>query len=50
MPLAWLSTWTVSATDAEDEPDPTPTCSPAAGTVLHLGTTTITHGGLSRCD
>jgi hypothetical protein len=39
---SWLSTWTVSATDAEDEPDPTPTCSPAAGTVLHLGTTTIT--------
>jgi hypothetical protein len=31
----------VSATDAEDAPDPTPTCSPAAGEVLPLGTTTV---------
>jgi hypothetical protein len=31
----------VSATDAEDDPDPTPVCSPAAGEVLPLGTTTV---------
>ncbi len=31
----------VSATDAEDTPDPSPTCSPAAGEVLPLGTTTV---------
>jgi hypothetical protein len=37
----WTAAWTVSATDVEDSPDPTPTCSPAAGSVLPLGTTTI---------
>lgn len=31
----------VSATDAEDDPDPMPACSPAAGEVLPLGTTTV---------
>ena len=31
----------VAATDAEDTPDPSPTCSPAAGEVLPLGTTTV---------
>jgi HYR domain len=31
----------VSASDAEDDPDPTPICSPAAGEVLPLGTTTV---------
>ena len=31
----------VSASDAEDDPDPTPVCSPAAGEVLPLGTTTV---------
>lgn len=31
----------VSATDAEDDPDPVPVCSPAAGEVLPLGTTTV---------
>jgi hypothetical protein len=30
----------VSATDPEDNPDPTPTCLPAAGTVLLVGSTT----------
>jgi hypothetical protein len=32
----------VSATDPEDAPDPTPTCDPAAGAVLPLGTTHVT--------
>ena len=31
----------VTATDAEDDPDPTPVCSPAAGEVLPLGLTTV---------
>ncbi|MGH2474594.1 MAG: HYR domain-containing protein [Candidatus Limnocylindrales bacterium] len=38
----WTADWSaVSATDAEDDPDPTPTCSPAAGSVLPLGTTSV---------
>ena len=38
----WTADWSgVSATDPEDSPDPTPTCSPAAGTVLSLGTTSV---------
>jgi hypothetical protein len=42
----------VSASDAEDDPDPTPSCSPAPGSVLPLGTTTVAcsvtdGGGLS---
>jgi hypothetical protein len=37
----WTADWSsVSATDAEDEPDPTPTCSPAAGMTMLVGTTT----------
>jgi hypothetical protein len=37
----WTADWSgVTATDAEDDPDPTPTCSPAAGTVLPTGVTT----------
>jgi hypothetical protein len=37
----WTADWSsVSATDAEDAPDPTPSCTPAAGTKLLLGTTT----------
>ncbi|HET9084578.1 MAG TPA: HYR domain-containing protein [Candidatus Limnocylindrales bacterium] len=40
-PAGWTSSWSVSAADAEDDPDPTPTCSPAAGTVLPLGVTTV---------
>jgi hypothetical protein len=39
----WRSTaWAVSATDAEDSPDPTPSCDPAAGGVLPVGTTRVT--------
>jgi len=37
----WTAAFIVSATDAEDDPDPTPICSPAAGEVLPLGTTTV---------
>ena len=33
--------WNVSATDAEDDPDPQPSCTPAAGTVLPVGVTTV---------
>lgn len=45
-------TYTVGATDAEDAPDPTPTCSPASGSRFPLGTTTVEcsvtdSGGLS---
>ena len=37
----WTAAWGgVSAIDVEDNPDPTPSCSPAAGTVLLVGTTT----------
>ena len=37
----WAADWSaVSATDPEDSPDPSPTCLPAAGTVLLVGTTT----------
>ncbi len=39
----WTADWSgVSATDPEDAPDPTPTCDPAAGQVLPLGTTHVT--------
>ncbi|MBA2719745.1 MAG: HYR domain-containing protein [Chloroflexi bacterium] len=34
--------WTASASDAEDVPPPTPSCSPAAGSTFPLGTTTVT--------
>lgn len=37
----WIGVWSVSATDAEDDPDPTPTCTPAAGSLLPLATTTV---------
>ena len=36
-----LAAYTVSATDAEDSPAPTPTCLPAVGAVIPLGSTTI---------
>jgi hypothetical protein len=35
------ASYTVSATDVEDNPDPTPACSPAVGAFIQLGTTTI---------
>jgi hypothetical protein len=38
----WTADWSgVSATDPEDNPDPVPTCTPAAGTVLVLGLTPV---------
>ena len=45
-------TFAASSIDAEDNPDPTPVCSPASGSTFHLGTTTVTcsvrdTGGLS---
>ncbi len=33
--------YVVSATDAEDDPDPTPTCAPASGATFALGDTTV---------
>ena len=52
----WVAAYAgLSATDAEDDPDPTPICSPAAGEVLPLGTTTVActvtdSGGRSASD
>jgi hypothetical protein len=40
-PTGWTASYTVSAIDAEDDPEPVPTCVPAVGTVLSLGTTTV---------
>ena len=40
-PAGWTAAWDVSATDAEDDPDPTPTCVPAVGDVLPIGETTV---------
>jgi hypothetical protein len=38
----WTADWSgVTAADTEDDPDPKPLCSPAAGEVLSLGTTTV---------
>lgn len=37
----WTAAYAVSATDAEDATAPTPVCSPAPGSLLPLGTTTI---------
>ena len=38
----WLGPWVgVGATDVEDDPDPVPTCDPVAGTVIPVGTTTV---------
>ena len=40
----WIADWSsvgVSATDPEDNPDPTPTCTPAAGDVVPFGTTSV---------
>jgi hypothetical protein len=36
-----LAAYTAGATDAEDDPDPTPVCTPAVGEVIGLGTTTV---------
>jgi hypothetical protein len=40
-PDGWTANYVVSATDVEDDPDPTPTCAPAVGAVLPLGQTTV---------
>ncbi|MBA2299381.1 MAG: HYR domain-containing protein [Chloroflexi bacterium] len=41
----WTADWAgLGATDAEDVPDPAATCAPVAGTVLSLGTTSVTCG------
>lgn len=41
----WTADWSgLGATDAEDDPDPSASCSPAAGTLLALGTTSVTCG------
>jgi HYR domain len=40
----WIANWSgvgVSATDPEDNPDPTPTCTPAAGDVVPFGITSV---------
>lgn len=37
----WTAAYLVTATDAQDDPDPVPSCTPAVGTVLPLGTTTV---------
>jgi hypothetical protein len=52
----WFGPWLgLGATDLEDDPDPTATCDPVAGTVLPLGPTTVTcsvtdSGGLTTSD
>ncbi|HET9755517.1 MAG TPA: HYR domain-containing protein, partial [Candidatus Limnocylindrales bacterium] len=39
----WSADWSdVSATDPEDDPDPSPTCAPPAGEVVPLDTTQVT--------
>jgi hypothetical protein len=39
----WVGPWLgLAATDAEDDPDPTPSCSPTAGTLLPLGPNSVT--------
>ena len=39
----WTGPWLgLAATDVEDDPDPTPSCAPAAGTLLPLGPTSVT--------
>ncbi len=41
----WTADWAgLGATDTEDDPDPTATCTPAAGTILPLGRTSVTCG------
>jgi len=49
----WTGPWLgLAATDVEDDPDPTPSCAPAAGALLPLGPTSVTcsvtdRGGLT---
>jgi hypothetical protein len=37
----WTAAFTATADDAEDAPDPTPSCQPAPGDLLPLGVTTV---------
>ena len=37
----WTAAFSATATDAEDAPAPTPSCQPAVGDVIPLGTTTV---------
>jgi hypothetical protein len=37
----WTASFSALSIDAEDDPDPSPTCSPAPGDVLPLGPTTV---------
>jgi hypothetical protein len=51
-PTGAVVSFTATAADAEDDPDPTPVCSPASGAMFPLGSTTvdcsvIDSGGLS---
>ena len=41
-PLGGVATFAVSATDVEDDPDPTPTCSHTSGSTFPVGDTTVT--------
>lgn len=48
-------TYVATATDAQDDPDPTPLCSPASGSLFPIGPTTVTcsatdTGGLSDTE
>ncbi|MBI2782095.1 MAG: PxKF domain-containing protein [Chloroflexi bacterium] len=54
-PLGAHVAFTATATDAEDNPDPTPSCAPASGSAFALGDTTVScsvtdSGGLSDSD
>jgi hypothetical protein len=40
-PDGWTASFVASAVDAEDDPDPVPSCIPAVGDLLPVGTTTI---------
>src|SRR5262249_35909430 len=40
-PAGAAITYAVSASDAEDDPDPVPTCAPASGSTFALGDTTV---------
>lgn len=51
-PAGAAVSFAVGATDAEDDPDPTPSCTAASGSIFALGTTTVScsvtdSGGLS---
>lgn len=41
-PVGATATWSASATDAEDDPDPTPTCDELSGDSFPVGDTTVT--------